>query len=126
LARPIAHGLAALAGVDAVCVFSEPTPIGLIKANRADVLVNGGDYSIDTVVGAREAQSWGGQVKIVPIVPVFSATRCIARARVMRAATNLESIGPISQRARYNYGMVLPTQGKQPQRRICCFRGQPA
>jgi D-beta-D-heptose 7-phosphate kinase/D-beta-D-heptose 1-phosphate adenosyltransferase len=84
-ARPIvgetdrARVLAALAAVDAVCVFSEPTPLGLILATRPDVLVKGGDYNIDTVVGANEVQSWGGQVKIVPIVPGFSTTRLIAR-----------------------------------------------
>jgi D-beta-D-heptose 7-phosphate kinase/D-beta-D-heptose 1-phosphate adenosyltransferase len=71
--------LAALAAVDAVCVFSEPTPLELIVATRPDVLVKGGDYNIDTVVGAQEVQSWGGQVKIVPIVPGFSTTRLIAR-----------------------------------------------
>jgi D-beta-D-heptose 7-phosphate kinase/D-beta-D-heptose 1-phosphate adenosyltransferase len=84
-ARPIvgegdrARVLAALAAVDAVCVFSEPTPLELIVATRPDVLVKGGDYNIDTVVGANEVQSWGGQVKIVPIVPGFSTTRLIAR-----------------------------------------------
>jgi D-beta-D-heptose 7-phosphate kinase/D-beta-D-heptose 1-phosphate adenosyltransferase len=74
-----ARVLAALAAVDAVCVFSEPTPMELIVATRPDVLVKGGDYNIDTVVGAQEVQSWGGQVKIVSIVPGFSTTRLIAR-----------------------------------------------
>jgi D-beta-D-heptose 7-phosphate kinase/D-beta-D-heptose 1-phosphate adenosyltransferase len=74
-----ARVLAALAAVDAVCVFSESTPMELILATRPDVLVKGGDYNVDTVVGAHEVQSWGGQVKIVPIVPGFSTTRLIAR-----------------------------------------------
>jgi D-beta-D-heptose 7-phosphate kinase/D-beta-D-heptose 1-phosphate adenosyltransferase len=74
-----ARVLAALAAVDAVCVFSEPTPLELILVARPDVLVKGGDYNIDTIVGAREVQSWGGQIKIVPIVPGFSTTRLIAR-----------------------------------------------
>ena len=43
-----------------------------------DVL-RGGDYGVDTVVGASEVQSWGGQVKIVPLVEGFSTTRLIAR-----------------------------------------------
>ena len=51
----------------------------LLLATRPDVLVKGGDYTIDTVVGAKEIQSWGGQVKIVPIVEGFSTTRLIAR-----------------------------------------------
>ena len=74
-----ARVLAALAAVDAVCVFDEPTPLELILATRPDVIVKGGDYDVDTVVGAREVLSWGGQVKIVPIVPGFSTTRLIAR-----------------------------------------------
>jgi D-beta-D-heptose 7-phosphate kinase/D-beta-D-heptose 1-phosphate adenosyltransferase len=74
-----ARVLAALAAVDAVVVFDEPTPMELLLATRPDVLVKGGDYNLDTVVGAKEIQSWGGQVKIVPIVEGFSTTRLIAR-----------------------------------------------
>jgi D-beta-D-heptose 7-phosphate kinase/D-beta-D-heptose 1-phosphate adenosyltransferase len=74
-----ARVLAALGAVDAVCVFSEPTPLELIVAVRPDVLVKGGDYDIDSIVGAQEVQSWGGEVKIVPIVAGFSTTRLIAR-----------------------------------------------
>jgi D-beta-D-heptose 7-phosphate kinase/D-beta-D-heptose 1-phosphate adenosyltransferase len=72
--------LAALAAVDAVVVFGEPTPIELILALRPDVIVKGGDYSEDTVVGAKEVRSWGGIVKIVPTVEGFSTTKLIARA----------------------------------------------
>jgi D-beta-D-heptose 7-phosphate kinase/D-beta-D-heptose 1-phosphate adenosyltransferase len=71
--------LAALAAVDSVVVFDEPTPLELILAIRPDVIVKGGDYAVDTVVGAREVQSWGGQVKIVPIVQGFSTTRLIQK-----------------------------------------------
>jgi D-beta-D-heptose 7-phosphate kinase/D-beta-D-heptose 1-phosphate adenosyltransferase len=71
--------LAALAAVDAVMVFDEPTPLELIVATRPDVIVKGGDYAVDTVVGAREVQSWGGQVKIVPIVQGFSTTGLIEK-----------------------------------------------
>jgi D-beta-D-heptose 7-phosphate kinase/D-beta-D-heptose 1-phosphate adenosyltransferase len=71
--------LAALAAVDAVVVFDEPTPLELILAARPDVIVKGGDYAVDTVVGAREVQSWGGQVKIVPIVQGFSTTGLIQK-----------------------------------------------
>jgi D-beta-D-heptose 7-phosphate kinase/D-beta-D-heptose 1-phosphate adenosyltransferase len=74
-----ARVLAALAAVDAVVVFDEPTPLELIVAARPDVLVKGGDYAVDTVVGAGEVQSWGGQVKIVPLVEGFSTTRLIAK-----------------------------------------------
>ena len=72
--------LAALAAVDAVVVFGEPTPMNLIMAIRPDVIVKGGDYVEDTVVGAKEVRSWGGIVKIVPTVEGFSTTKLIARA----------------------------------------------
>jgi D-beta-D-heptose 7-phosphate kinase/D-beta-D-heptose 1-phosphate adenosyltransferase len=71
--------LAALAAVDAVVVFGEPTPLELIVAARPDVIVKGGDYVPDTVVGADEVKSWGGQVKIVPTVEGFSTTGLIAK-----------------------------------------------
>jgi D-beta-D-heptose 7-phosphate kinase / D-beta-D-heptose 1-phosphate adenosyltransferase len=74
-----ARVLAALAAVDAVVIFEEPTPLELIVATRPDVIVKGGDYDIDSVVGSHEVQSWGGQVKIVPIVEGFSTTRLIAK-----------------------------------------------
>jgi D-beta-D-heptose 7-phosphate kinase/D-beta-D-heptose 1-phosphate adenosyltransferase len=74
-----ARVLAALAAVDAVVVFTEPTPLELILATRPDVLVKGGDYTFDAVVGACEVQSWGGQVKIVPLVEGASTTLLIAR-----------------------------------------------
>jgi D-beta-D-heptose 7-phosphate kinase/D-beta-D-heptose 1-phosphate adenosyltransferase len=72
--------LAALAAVDAVVVFDEPTPLRVIEALRPNVIVKGGDYSEDTVVGAKEVRSWGGRVKIVPIVEGFSTTKLIAKA----------------------------------------------
>jgi D-beta-D-heptose 7-phosphate kinase/D-beta-D-heptose 1-phosphate adenosyltransferase len=74
-----ARVLAALAAVDAVVVFGEPTPLELIVAARPDVIVKGGDYGVDTVVGAAEVMSWGGQVKIVPTVAGFSTTGLIAK-----------------------------------------------
>jgi D-beta-D-heptose 7-phosphate kinase/D-beta-D-heptose 1-phosphate adenosyltransferase len=78
--RERAYVLAALAAVDAVVIFDEPTPLHLIEAVRPDVIVKGGDYNEDTVVGAKEVRSWGGRVKIVPIVEGFSTTKLIAKA----------------------------------------------
>ena len=72
--------LAALTAVDAVIVFDDPTPLQLIEALRPDVIVKGGDYSEETVVGAKEVRSWGGTVKIVPTVAGFSTTELIAKA----------------------------------------------
>jgi len=64
--------LAALSPVDAVVIFDEPTPLALILALRPDALVKGGDYRRDTVVGAAEVESWGGQVRIVATESEFS------------------------------------------------------
>ena len=71
--------LAALSAADAVVVFGEPTPLELIVAVKPDVIVKGGDYNPDTVVGAKEVQSWGGQVRIVPLVEGFSTTSLIEK-----------------------------------------------
>jgi D-beta-D-heptose 7-phosphate kinase/D-beta-D-heptose 1-phosphate adenosyltransferase len=77
--RERARVLAALAAVDAVVIFREPTPMELILSTRPDVIVKGGDYVVDTVVGAPEVLSWGGQVKIVPIVEGYSTTLLLDR-----------------------------------------------
>lgn len=74
-----ARVLAALSAVDAVVIFEEATPLELILATRPDVLVKGGDYLAEAVVGAKEMQSWGGEVKIVPLVEGFSTTRLIEK-----------------------------------------------
>lgn len=78
--RERAFVLAALTAVDAVVVFAEPTPLESILATQPDVIVKGGDYDVDTVVGAREVRAWGGQVKIVPLVEGYSTTRLIERS----------------------------------------------
>ncbi|MBS1802794.1 MAG: D-glycero-beta-D-manno-heptose 1-phosphate adenylyltransferase [Acidobacteria bacterium] len=80
--RSRARVLAALEAVDAVVVFDEPTPLELMLALRPDVIVKGGDYQADSIVGAAEVRSWGGRVKIVSFVPGFSTTEIIARAAV--------------------------------------------
>ncbi|WP_408609947.1 D-glycero-beta-D-manno-heptose 1-phosphate adenylyltransferase [Candidatus Korobacter versatilis] len=71
--------LAALASVDAVTIFDESTPLECIKALQPDVLVKGGDYSEETIVGAAEVKSWNGRVVIVPTVPGFSTTSLISK-----------------------------------------------
>jgi D-beta-D-heptose 7-phosphate kinase/D-beta-D-heptose 1-phosphate adenosyltransferase len=72
--------LAALAAIDAVVVFDEPTPLELILAVKPDVLVKGGDYNSETIVGAKEVESWGGQVRIIPLVAGHSTTRLIEKS----------------------------------------------
>ncbi len=81
-----ARVLAALAAVDAVVVFDEPTPLELMVALQPDVIVKGGDYVADEIVGAKEVRSWGGRVKIVPFVDGFSTTKLIERAAVPEKA----------------------------------------
>ena len=73
--------LAALESVDAVAVFDEDTPLELINATRPDVIVKGGDYTPETVVGRREVESWGGRVVIVPLTPGQSTTAIIEKLR---------------------------------------------
>jgi D-beta-D-heptose 7-phosphate kinase/D-beta-D-heptose 1-phosphate adenosyltransferase len=77
-----AHVLASLEAVDAVVIFDEPTPLELMIALRPDVIVKGGDYIADDIVGAPEIRSWGGSVKIVPFVDGFSTTNLLAGAAV--------------------------------------------
>ena len=59
-----AHILAALEFIDAVVVFDEDTPLNLINTVKPDILVKGGDYTIETVVGANEVQAYGGRVEL--------------------------------------------------------------
>ena len=79
-----AYVLAALQDVDAVVVFSEDTPLQLIRRLRPDVLVKGGDYTRDTIVGADDVESWGGRVVIVPLVPGQSTTSIIEKLRAAK------------------------------------------
>jgi len=73
--------LAALLMVDAVVIFEEDTPLELIRLVQPDVLVKGGDYSIDQIVGAREVQGAGGRVVINPILEGFSSTGLFKKIR---------------------------------------------
>ena len=73
--------LSNLAVVDAVVVFEEDTPLQLIQTLLPDVLVKGGDYTIDTIVGAKEVIANGGKVIINPIVEGFSTTNIIEKIK---------------------------------------------
>ena len=66
--------MASLLMVDAVILFEEDTPLELIKTVMPDVLVKGGDYTLEQIVGAKEVMAAGGRVVINPIVPGFSTT----------------------------------------------------
>lgn len=73
--------LASLLMVDAVVIFEEDTPLNLITAIMPDVLVKGGDYTIDQVAGAKEVIGNGGQVIINPILEGFSSTTLIEKMK---------------------------------------------
>lgn len=74
-----AHILAALHCVDYVVVFDEDTPFELISVLRPDILVKGGDYTPDTVVGRDLVEGWGGRVEIIRFVDGKSTTGIIDR-----------------------------------------------
>jgi D-beta-D-heptose 7-phosphate kinase/D-beta-D-heptose 1-phosphate adenosyltransferase len=67
--------------VDAVVIFDEDTPIELINLIQPDVLVKGGDYTLEQIVGAREVVASGGRVVINPIIKGFSTTGIIEKIR---------------------------------------------
>ena len=71
--------LASLSCVDGVFPFSDDTPIEVIQLLRPDVLVKGGDYTPETIVGAKEVESWGGKVAVIPFVEGYSTTRLESR-----------------------------------------------
>jgi len=76
-----ARVLAGLAAVDCVVLFDEDTPLGLITRLQPDVLVKGGDYSRDAIVGGDLVESRGGRVVRVPLVHGFSTSSIVERLR---------------------------------------------
>lgn len=72
-----AYVLGALECVDLVVIFAEDTPLNLVRHLKPDVIVKGGDYSEDTIVGANDVSSWGGRVVVVPLTPGHSTTSII-------------------------------------------------
>jgi len=73
--------LAALACVDLVTWFEHDTPLDLILISRPDVLVKGGDWPVDRIVGASEVQSWGGRVLSIPFLYDLSTTATLNKIR---------------------------------------------
>lgn len=73
--------IAALESVDYVTWFGEDTPLNLIQLLRPKILVKGGDWKLDQVVGAEEVLGWGGKVKLISFVPGRSTTGMIARVK---------------------------------------------
>ena len=73
--------LASLIMVDAVIVFDEDTPLHLIEIILPDVLIKGGDYAAESIVGAKEVIANGGKVEIVPLQEGFSTTNIIDKMK---------------------------------------------
>ncbi|MCM0754787.1 D-glycero-beta-D-manno-heptose 1-phosphate adenylyltransferase [Desulfovibrio aminophilus] len=79
--RERAFVLAGLASVDFVVVFGEDTPLELITAVRPQVLVKGGDWPVERIVGREVVQADGGGVHSLPLLPGYSTTALIERIR---------------------------------------------
>ncbi len=71
--------IAALECVDLVTAFEEDTPLNLILLCRPEILVKGGDWPLESIVGAREVLSWGGRVHSIPFIHDRSTTRLVER-----------------------------------------------
>lgn len=73
--------IAALGFVSMVIIFGESTPLELIQSLSPDVLVKGDDYTIETIVGAKEVIAAGGEVKTIALVPDYSTTKIIQKLK---------------------------------------------
>lgn len=76
--------MASLVMTDAIILFGEDTPLNVISAIVPDVLVKGGDYTLEQIVGAKEVMANGGEVKIIPILEGFSTTSIIQKMKETR------------------------------------------
>ena len=79
-----AYVLAALEAVDVVTVFEQDTPLELVTLLEPDVIVKGGDYTPDTIVGAPVVRARGGEVVVIPLTPGQSTTSIIEKLRARR------------------------------------------
>lgn len=76
-----AEMLASLEVIDFITIFSETTPLKLIEYLKPDVLVKGGDWAEENVVGRESVTSWGGQVVIIPEIKGASTTNIVEKIR---------------------------------------------
>ena len=74
--------LAALEAIDLVVLFDEDTPLDLILTCKPDVLVKGGDWTPDKIVGAKEVLAWGGKVHSIPFLHERSTTALLKKIRL--------------------------------------------
>ncbi len=78
--------LASLLMVDLVVLFEADTPIDLITLLKPDILVKGGDYRPETIVGAPEVRSWGGDVRVLSFLEGYSSSMIIEKIRTAEEA----------------------------------------
>lgn len=88
--RERAEILAALESVDAVVIFEEPTPREVIARLLPDVLVKGGDWPGDQIVGREEVEAAGGRVVSIPVVPGYSTTAILKKIREVAPIPRVE------------------------------------
>lgn len=78
--------LSRLEAVDAVSIFDEDTPLELLKVIQPHILVKGGDYNIDTIVGHELVQSYGGSVQTIPLSRGRSTTNIVQKIKLMHGS----------------------------------------
>lgn len=78
--------LASLEFIDLVVLFEEDTPLDLISIIQPDVLVKGGDYTKETIVGASEVENAGGRVEVIAFLPGFSTSSLVTK--IQNLSTN--------------------------------------
>lgn len=76
-----AEVLAGLAAVDLIVIFNESTPAEIIQAIEPDILIKGGDWPVEKIVGAEEVQARGGKVLSIPLVEGLSTSNLVERIR---------------------------------------------
>lgn len=84
--------LAALESVDLVTWFDDDTPLACIQKIHPDILVKGGDWQPEQIVGGEEVTGWGGSVHSIPLVPDRSTTALVQRIRSGGAATDSSEV----------------------------------
>jgi rfaE bifunctional protein nucleotidyltransferase chain/domain len=90
--------LAALHCVDAVVIYNELTPREIVSALLPDVLVKGGDWADNKIIGREEVEAAGGRVVSIPVVPGYSTTEILRKIRegAPSAATDTKASAPAS------------------------------
>ncbi len=71
--------LSALKMVDMIVLFDEDIPLELICELKPDILIKGGDYDWDSIIGAKEVESWGGSVKIIPFLKGYGTSKLVEK-----------------------------------------------